>query len=112
VEVAQLISQTGTICICAFVSPIDSVRQKFRKEIGADRFLMAHLSAPLEICRQRDTDGIYEAADRGEIRSVPGVSQPYEVPQDADLVLSTDTSDVEECVDALMELLRSKNRIG
>jgi bifunctional enzyme CysN/CysC len=112
VEVAQLINQTGTICICAFVSPSDSVRQKFRKGIGDDRFLMVYLSAPLDVCRARDADGIYEAADRGEIRSVPGVSQPYEVPEDADVVLDTDTMTVEECVDLLMERLRSNNRIG
>ncbi len=73
---------------------------------------MAHLSAPLETCRERDTDGLYEAADRGEIHSVPGISQPYEVPEDADIVLSTDTTSVVECVDALMELLRTKSRIG
>lgn len=112
VEVAQLINQTGTICICAFVAPSDSVRQKFRNEIGDERFLMAHLAAPLEVCRKRDTDGIYEAADRGEIQSVAGVSQPYEAPTDADIVLPTDTTSVDDCVDALMELLRSKQRIG
>ena len=112
VEVAQLINQTGTICICAFVAPSDEVRQKFRKGIGDDRFLLTHLAAPLDVCRQRDSDGIYEAADRGEIKSVPGVSQAYEAPQDADLVLQTDQMDVEQCVDALMELLRSKQRIG
>ena len=112
VEVAQLINQTGTICICAFVAPSESVREKFRKEIGEDRFLMTHLAAPLEVCRTRDTDGIYEAADKGEIQSVPGISQPYEEPQNADLVLATDKMSVEECVEALVELLQNKQRIG
>ena len=112
VEVAQLINQTGTICICAFVAPSDGVREKFRKEIGEDRFLMAHLAAPLEVCRERDTDGIYEAADKGEIQSVPGISQPYEEPQNADAVLATEKLSVDDCVDALVELLKNKQRIG
>ena len=73
---------------------------------------MAHLSAPLEVCRRRDTDGIYEAADTGEIQSVPGISQPYEAPENADVVLPTDIMSVEECVDALVELLKNKQRIG
>lgn len=112
VEVAQLIHQTGTICICAFVAPHDEVRQKFRGGIGENRFLMVHLSAPLEICRQRDTDGIYAAADRGEVSTMPGISSTYEAPTDADLVLATHELSVEACVDALIDLLRSKQRIG
>lgn len=112
VEVAQLINQTGTICICAFVAPSEEVRGKFRSGIGEERFLMAHLSAPLEICRERDTDGIYEAADKGEVQSVPGVSQPYEAPENADLVLPTHEWSVDECVDAIVDLLKSKRRIG
>ena len=112
VEVAQLVNQTGTICICAFVAPNDDVRQKFRSGIGEERFIMAHLSAPLEVCRERDTDGIYEAADKGEVTSVPGLSKPYETPEDADIVLPTHEWTVEQCVDALVDLLKTKQRIG
>lgn len=112
VEVAQLINQTATICICAFVAPNDDVRQKFRKGIGEERFLMVHLEAPIEICRERDTDGFYAAAESGEVRHIPGVTDRYEPPDDADITLHTDQMSVDECVDALMELLRSKKRIG
>ena len=112
VEVAQLINQTGTICICSFVAPSDSVRQKFRQEIGEDKFVMVHLSAPLEVCRERDTDGIYEAADRGEVTSVPGLSTPYEVPEDADLVLPTHEMSIDDCVSAIVEHLKNNQRIG
>ena len=112
VEVAQLINQTGTICICAFVAPSKDVRQKFRQGIGDERFVMVHLSAPLEVCRERDTDGLYEAADRGEVSSVPGLSTPYEAPEDADIVLATHEKSVDECVDELVALLKDKKLIG
>ncbi len=112
VEVARFMNQAGLICICAFVAPSHEVRQRLRPEIGDDRFLMAYVSAPLEICRQRDKGGIYEAADAGEIANVPGVTTKYEPPEDADLVLPTHEWPVDKCVDALMELLRSKKRIG
>lgn len=112
VEVAHLINQTGTICICAFVSPSREVRDRFRAGFDENQFLMAYLSAPLEVCRTRDKDGIYEAADRGEMKSVPGISQPYEVPEDADLILPTHEMSVDQCVDALVELLKSRKRLG
>jgi len=112
VEVAHLINQTGTICICAFVSPSSEVRGKFRAGFEDDQFLMAYLSAPLDVCRSRDKEGFYEAADRGEMQSVPGISQPYEVPEDADLVLPTHEMSVDQCVDALVDLLKSKKRLG
>ena len=112
VEVAQLINQTGTICICAFVAPNDEVRQRFRNEIGNERFLMAHLSAPLDVCRTRDVDGIYAAADKGEVSSVPGITEQYEEPEDADIVLPTHEWPVERCADALLDLLKTRKRIG
>ena len=112
VEVARFMNESGVICICAFVAPNDDVRQKFRQDLGSARFLMAHLSAPIEVCRERDSDGIYEAADAGEIPNVPGVTTTYEAPDDADLVLPTHEMSVEECVNSLMELLKSQQRIS
>ena len=112
VEVARFMNQAGLICICAFVAPNDDIRQRVKAAIGEERFLMAHISAPLEVCRQRDTDGIYDAVEAGEIASVPGITIEYEPPTDADLVLRTDELSVEQCVDALLELLRKKSRIS
>jgi len=112
VEVAQLISQTGMIVICAFVAPNDEDRQKFRSGIGEGRFLMAYLSTPLDVCRRRNTDGIYKAADQGQVSNVPGITSSYEAPVDADIVLPTHEMSVAECIDVLMDLLRSKKRIG
>jgi bifunctional enzyme CysN/CysC len=111
VEVAKFVNQTGVICICAFIAPRDDTRQKVRHGIGAERFLMVHVDAPLDVCRQRDVKGIYAAAEAGEIAYVPGITTAYEPPQDADLVLHTDKQSVKECVDAVVDLLRAKERI-
>jgi bifunctional enzyme CysN/CysC len=87
VEVAHLFNDAGVICLAAFVAPDDDVRRKAAERIGKDRFLVVHLSAPVEVCRQRDTDGHYSQADQGEIANFPGVSAAYEAPANPDLVL-------------------------
>jgi bifunctional enzyme CysN/CysC len=66
------------------------------------------LDAPIEVCKERDSSGIYEAAERGEIDDFPGVSAPYEIPDDADLVLDTVANDVTACVDAIIAVLNER----
>jgi len=101
VEIAKLMNQTGIITICSFVAPSDVVRKKARETVGED-FLLVYLSAPLEVCRERDTDGIYEAEG---VDTIPGVNLPYDVPEDAELVLATHEISVEESVEKLLALL-------
>lgn len=107
-EVAKLINDAGLICMAAFVAPSEEVRQKSAEVIGRERFLLVHLSAPLEVCRQRDTDGHYRLADAGEITNFPGVSAPYEVPAAPDLVLPTHEWSLPKCVDAVLTLLAKR----
>jgi bifunctional enzyme CysN/CysC len=107
-EVAMLFNDAGIIVLAAFVAPDEAVRQKAATAIGRERFLVVHLDAPLEVCRQRDTDGHYRQADSGEIAQFPGVSSPYEPPVAPDLVLATDKLRVEECAEQIMALLSSR----
>jgi len=107
-EIAKLVNDAGTIAICAFVAPSESARVKAREVVGGDRFHVVHLSAPLEVCRERDTDGIYSAFDEGELANIPGVSFDYEAPAAPDLVLPTDQWPVERCVDRVMEYLAER----
>jgi bifunctional enzyme CysN/CysC len=100
-EVARLINDSGQICIAAFVAPSKWVREKARELIGADRFLHVHLSTPVEVCRRRDITGQYQAADRGEITSFPGVTFDYELPTGADMTFDTGELSIQEVVDAI-----------
>jgi|MDTA01.2.fsa_nt_gb bifunctional enzyme CysN/CysC len=110
-EVARLFNDAGIICIGAFVAPSESVRQKVRERVGAERFLVVHLSAPLDVCRQRDTEGHYALADSGEITNFPGISAPYEQPADPDLVIPSHEWPVGKCVDTIIELLEQRGLI-
>ena len=76
--------------------------------IGGDRFLVVHVATPLEVCRARDTQGVYARADAGEIGDFPGVSAPYEPPADADLVIDTSDEALEVSVNTLMAVLETR----
>ena len=111
IEVARLMNDAGMIAICSFLAPHDAVRQKARERIGSERFFLVHLSAPVEVCRERATGGVYQAADRGEIANFPGVSSTYEDPTNPNLVLPTHEWPVARCVDAIVDMLRKHDII-
>ncbi len=107
-EVAKILNDAGLICIGAFVAPSQAVRARAAGVVGEQRFLVVHVSAPLEVCRERDPNGHYALADSGEIAHFPGVSAPYEAPELPDLTLSTDQWPVDECVDRITGLLETR----
>ncbi len=111
-EVAKLMNEAGMICIGAFLAPCEEVRQKAADVVGRERFLVVHLSAPIEVCRERDQEGLYGAADKGEIVNFPGVSSPYEEPTKADLRLATHELGVDDCVEQIMELLAERGAVS
>ncbi|NOX58330.1 MAG: adenylyl-sulfate kinase, partial [Planctomycetes bacterium] len=104
-EVAKLINDAGLICICAFVAPNKRARRRAREVIGDHRYVVVHLSAPIEVCRERDQEGLYALADTGQVANFPGVSYPYETPEKPDLVLPTHEISVATAVDRIIALL-------
>ncbi len=110
-HLADALNDAGLICIASFVAPIDAVRQKVAKVIGPDRFLVVHVATPLEVCRERDTKGQYAKADAGELLNFPGVTAAYEAPENPDLIINAAEQTVDECADAVIELLRVKGII-
>ncbi len=111
-EVAKLMNDAGLVCIAAFLAPREEVRLKAAEVVGRDRFLVVHLNAPVEVCRERDQEGLYGAADEGEIANFPGVSSPYEEPASADLVLATHETDVDDCVEQILGLLTGRGVVS
>jgi adenylylsulfate kinase-like enzyme len=79
--------------------------------VGGDRFLSVYLSAPVEVCRQRDRTGAYRRADAGELAQFPGVSAVFEAPRHVDLELPTHRIPVVESVERILALLRERHVI-
>ena len=104
-EVARLANNQGLMSIAALVAPTAAVRERAKDLIGQDRYIEVFIDTPIEVCRDRDPDGLYAAADKGDIPMFPGVSATYERPSDADLVLDTSVQTVDECVSAILRVL-------
>ena len=109
-ETARLMNDAGLICLTAFVAPEEAVRERAREAVGDDRFLEVYLTASLEVLKDRDDDGLYEAAAAGEA-NVPGISADFEEPESPDLVLATDSLTVDACADQVVALLRGKGYV-
>ncbi|WP_022834386.1 sulfate adenylyltransferase subunit CysN [Salisaeta longa] len=106
-EVARLFFEQGTLTLCTFVSPYREDRDRARQLIAEGRFFEVHVDCDIEVCKERDPKGLYEKAESGEITNFTGISAPYEAPEDPEIVVHTDTDDVETCVDQIMEALEA-----
>jgi adenylylsulfate kinase len=109
-EVSKLFADSGCVAITAFISPYAADRDGARRlhEASNIPFLEVLVDAPLEVCERRDPKGQYKKARAGEIKGFTGVDDPYEPPPKPDLVLKTAESNVEDCVQSVLGLLRER----
>ena len=108
-EVARLFFEQGNITLCTFISPYRQNREFVRDLLPESRFFEVHVDCDVETCAERDPKGLYGKAKAGEIQDFTGISAPYEAPEDPALTLDTEARSVEDCVDALVELLEEKD---
>ena len=88
--VASEITKNGGIAICAPIAPYAATRRFVRDTISpVGGFIEIHVATPLEICEERDRKGLYAKARAGIIKEFTGISDPYEVPENAELVIDT-----------------------
>ena len=104
-EIGKLFVQTGIITLACFVSPTNDIRRLAREIIGEEDFREVFVSAPLEVCEQRDVKGLYAKARRGEVKAFTGISAPFEAPAHPDLILDTSQMTLKEEVEAVIELI-------
>ena len=110
-EVANLFMNAGIVTITAFVSPFRSDREKVRNIIGKD-FIEIFCAADLDICEKRDTKGLYKKARMGEIKNFTGISSPYEIPNDPEIIVETGLLDLHASVKQIMKYLREKELLN
>jgi bifunctional enzyme CysN/CysC len=111
-EVARLFNDAGIICLAAFVAPDAAVRERVAERVGTGRFLVVHVAAPVEVCRRRDSSGVYAKADVGAIADFPGVSAAYEPPATPDLVVPSHEWPIGRGVEAVIGLLEARGVLG
>lgn len=107
-EVTRLFVNCGIICLNSFITPTEKMRNMARKIIGEANFLEVFIDTPIEICRERDTKGLYQKAYAGVIPDFTGVSSVFEVPENPDITIHSDTSSLEEEVEICMSFIMQR----
>ena len=106
---AARLTRNGVITLVSLISPSRATRQNARQQIG--RFVEVYLDCPLEVCEKRDVKGMYRLARQGKIKDFTGVSATYEKPLTPELRLDTERSDVNVCVEAILDYLECSELI-
>ncbi len=110
--VASRLSRHGAAVLVAAISPYRETRDAARSRVEEQgTFVEVWVKADVEECARRDVKGLYAKALAGEIAQFTGVSDPYEAPENAELVLHTDNTPPEVLVDQIIEHLRERGRI-
>ncbi|RYI32804.1 MAG: adenylyl-sulfate kinase, partial [Acetobacteraceae bacterium] len=96
--VASEITKNGGIAICAPIAPYTATRRAVREMVEAfGAFVETHVATSIEECERRDRKGLYKLAREGKIKEFTGISDPYEAPTQAELVVDTENVDVDHC---------------
>jgi len=111
--VASEITKGGGIAICAPIAPYSRVRRRNRELVSQHGgYVLVHVSTPIEVCEARDRKGLYAKARAGLIEDFTGVSDPYEVPDDADVVIDTTDLTPEEAAQQVYLFLEKEGYLG
>ena len=108
--VCNLLSKHGVFAIAAAISPYREIRDEARQMMG-ERFVEAYVKASVETCEQRDVKGLYAKARAGEIKEFTGVSDPYEPPENPELVLETEQQSPEESAQQILVYLEERELV-
>jgi|TARA_B100002003_G_scaffold205871_1_gene199451 sulfate adenylyltransferase len=111
--VASEITKNGGVAVCAPIAPFDSVRKQVRAMIEPlGGFMVVHVATPLEVCERRDRKGLYAKARAGIIKEFTGISDPYEAPEDAEIVIDTTTLTAEEAAQQIILHLEKEGYVA
>jgi len=111
--IARLLARNGVIVLCSFVSPYKDVRREVRKIVEEENipFIEVYVKCSLKECIRRDPKGLYKKALRGEIQNFTGISDPYEPPENPEIVVDTEHYSVEKNVAKILEFLKAKGLV-
>ncbi len=107
--VAKLLSRNGVATICSFISPYQATRDMIRQEVT--NFIECYVEVPLEEVIRRDVKGLYKKALAGEIPNFTGVSDPYEAPENPEIVVNSKDQTVEESMQVILSYLEKNGYV-
>ncbi len=108
--VCSLLNKHGINTVVAMISPYRDAREKLR--LSLPNFIEIYVESPLEVCIQRDPKGLYKKALAGHLPEFTGISSPYEIPVNPDLILRTHEETIQQCLNRVLEYLYFKGFIS
>jgi adenylylsulfate kinase len=101
-EVSKLFLNCGIICINSFISPTRKIRQIAYDIIGRENIIEIFVNAPLEVCEQRDTKGLYQKAREGKIKNFTGIDSPFDPPENPDITIESHILSIEDSLNTCL----------
>lgn len=101
--VCNLLTRNGVVAVSAAISPYKSIRDEVRESIG--RFVEVYVKAPVDVLKDRDVKGMWKLAMAGKIKNFTGVDDPYEEPENPEVVVETDKESVDESAGKIIRTL-------
>jgi adenylylsulfate kinase len=102
-ELAKQLASCGIVVICSLITPTNALRKLAENIIGERHFILYHIATPFDVCEKRDVKGHYAKARAGELKGFTGISDVFEMPENAIYSIDTSHLSVEESVDYLMD---------
>ena len=109
--ISKMFNDCGIVVINSFISPTQSIRNLAKEIIGSENFYEIFINCSLETCEQRDPKGMYKKAREGEVKNFTGISSIYEKPENADLVIDTGNTTIEDSVKILFDFIMLKTTL-
>lgn len=108
--VARMVARSGACAITAAISPYRALRDEIRSK--TENFLEVYCECPLDVLTERDPKGLYKRALAGELKNFTGVDDPYEAPENPEVLVRTDQASPAECVQQIIRVLQEKGLLG
>lgn len=107
---AHMLAKNGVDVLVANIAPYYEVRDFIREQTPS--YVQIYLKATTDMLKKRDVKGHYAKVERGEMKDMIGVDDAYDVPRNPDLVIDTDSTSIDNSVNAIVALLQTKGVLG
>ena len=95
----------------SLISPYLENREFAREIIGNENFIETYIKCSLDICEDRDVKGMYKKARNNEIKSFTGIDDPYDVPENPELIIETENKSLDDSVEEILNYLKTQGHL-
>lgn len=106
--VGKIAQESGLCTVASFITPLEEHRKCVRETVGPENISLIYMDASYAVCQRRDVKGLYARAANGKVEHFTGLSDPFEPPADADLILHTGAESAEESAAKLLEFVLAR----